>query len=150
MLLRTHLVFSALLYLLLFNFISEKLIFLLFLVIGTAIVDIDTKKSKLGKKWFFRPLQLFVKHRRIFHSLFLCFGLSFIVYYFNHSAGLGIFTGYFSHLFLDCFTKQGVKLFSPLSDFRIRFLLKTGGLIEEILFVILLLTDFFLFLRIAL
>jgi membrane-bound metal-dependent hydrolase YbcI (DUF457 family) len=144
MLLRTHFVIAILAYLLLFPILPEKIIFLIFFLLATVFVDIDSKKSKIGKHWYLRPLQWVVSHRGIFHTLFFAIILSGVIYYFNQYAGLGFFAGYVLHLALDCLTTRGVKLFWPVFDFKIGFFVHSGGLIEEILFVLVLLADLFL------
>ena len=144
MLLRTHLVFAVFVYLLLYNIVGQKVLFLVGLIVATGFVDIDSRKSKVGRKWFFRPLQWFVKHRGIFHSLIFGILLSGLIYYFvNTGLGLGFALGYGLHLFLDLMTRSGVKLFWPF-DFRIGLGLKSGGLVEEVLFVLVLLVDVWL------
>jgi len=144
MLIKTHLVFAVLAYLFLFEYIDNKVVFLLALLVATVFVDIDSRNSRIGKHWYLRPLQWIVKHRGIFHTLLFAFGLSFLIYFFSHSAGLGFLLGYVLHLLLDCFTVSGVRLFSPFSRIKIGFFIKTGGLIEQILFVLALLFDVFI------
>lgn len=145
MLLRTHLVIAILVYLLLLPVLpfalAEKIIFLIFFLLATVFVDIDSKKSKIGKHWYLRPLQWVVSHRGIFHTLFFAVILSGVIYYFNKYAGLGFLAGYVLHLLLDCLTTYGVKLFWPVFNFKISFFIRSGGLIEEIIFVLVLLTD---------
>jgi len=144
MLLRTHIVFGIFAGIFLFGIVSNLLLFFMFLLFGIVIVDIDTKKSKVGRNWFFRPLQFFVRHRGILHTFILCILFSGLIYFFSKSAGIGFFVGYFSHLTLDCLTCSGLMLFWPFSNKKLKFKIKTGGLIEEILFVIILLFDIFL------
>ena len=149
MLLRTHLVFSVFLYLMLVEHLSFSFVFVIFLLLGTMFVDIDHKKSKIGNRWYLRPLQLFLSHRGIVHTLLGGIVLSGLIYFFNRVAGLGFGFGYLSHLFLDMLTIQGVALFRPLSKKKIGLGLRTGGLIEEIIFVLLLLADVYLFFRVV-
>jgi len=141
MLTRTHLAFSFFIYLLVFNFIQEKLLFFIFLMFATIIVDIDSKKSMVGKFILLRPLQMFFSHRGVLHTLFACFIFSFLIYLFNTNAALGFLVGYLSHLFLD-FLTSGAELLWPLK-IKIGLGIKTGGLIEEIFFVGLFLLDLF-------
>jgi len=142
MLLRTHLVFSILIWLLVFDYLQKPFVFLLFMVFAVALVDIDSRKSKVGKKWYFRPLQWFVSHRGVFHSLIFGLIFSLVLLALSSDAGLGFFIGYSSHLFLDLFTKSGLKILWPFYNKRISFgFIRSGGLIEEILFVLMLLGD---------
>ncbi len=149
MLFRTHLAFSVLLSLILLKFVSFTsyglVLFLVFVIFSTALVDIDSRNSKLGKYWFFRPLQWVFPHRTLFHSVFFVFFLGFFVFLFSQVAAVGFFVGYLSHLFLDIFTTSGLKLFWPIYNRNISLLnLKTGGILEEFLFILLLLGDIFL------
>jgi len=48
--------------------------------------------------------------------------------------------GYVSHLFLDCLTRGGVRLFWPLK-FKVKGFVKSGGIVEQVIFVLLLLGD---------
>jgi inner membrane protein len=142
MLTRTHLAFSILIYLLLFNSLQEKILFFIFLMFATIIVDIDSKKSMVGKFILLRPLQVFISHRGVLHTLFACFVFSFLIYLFNQFAAWGFLVGYLSHLFLD-FLTSGVELLWPLK-IKMGLGIKTGGLIEEIFFVGLFLVDLML------
>ena len=149
MLFRTHITFSVfvgflLLYILEMDFAS-KVLFMGFIVLATLFVDIDSRKSFIGNNWVFRPLQWFVKHRGMFHSLLVGGLLSLIVAGFSRWAGIGFFVGYISHLFMDLLTKQGIPLFWPLFFRKIGFGVRSGGIIEEILFVFFLLGDVFIF-----
>lgn len=153
MLFRTHFVFAVSVYLVFWSFLDigiyGKIVFGAFLFIATIFVDIDSTKSKLGSYWIFRPFQLFFSHRGMIHSLLLAVILSFILFIFSKNAGIGFFVGYFLHLFLDIFTKRGVFLFWPLVNRKIVLLgINSGGLIEEVLFVLVLLLDFYFVFRI--
>ena len=149
MLFRTHFVFAIFIFLIFFNFLEMniygKIVFGIFLLIATIFVDIDSSKSKLGSCWIFRPIQLFFSHRGMIHSLAVALILSLLIYFFNSFAGIGFFVGYVCHLFLDFFTKRGIFIFWPI--FRKKFCLigmSSGGIIEEIIFVLLLLCDVFM------
>jgi inner membrane protein len=80
----------------------------------------------------------------MFHSLLFAVIVSYILYLWSSVAGFGFFIGYLSHLFLDVLTKRGVRLFWPFFKFKIGFGIKSGGLVEEVLFVLLLLADIWL------
>jgi inner membrane protein len=74
--------------------------------------------------------------------------LSALIYLLNKYAGVAFFLGYLLHLLIDSLTPQGVKLFWPLTNFKIRFIIKSGSIIEEIIFVICLLINLILIIRI--
>jgi inner membrane protein len=152
MLYRSHIVFSLLLYLFYLNIsqadFASKVVFGIFLFLATIFVDIDSRKSKIGNHWFLRPIQWFLSHRGMLHSIFFALFSSFLVFLVDKNAGFGFLTGYLSHLFLDFITKEGICLFWPLSGKKISLIgFKTGGLLEEIFFVLILLTDFWLILN---
>ncbi len=142
MLTRTHLSFGIFLSLILVSYFDNKLIFYLMILAGSVFPDLDSNKSTYGRYLIFRPFQFFIKHRGILHSLFMAVFLSLIANYFLNS--FGFFIGYISHLLLDSFTKQGVALFWPYS-FKIAGPLKSGGIIDEMLFLFLIVFNVILF-----
>jgi inner membrane protein len=131
-------VFSLAIYFLLEQFLAMPFWVLGFILLATAFVDVDVKSSKFGNHWYFRPLQWMTGHRGVFHSLGFGLLLSLIVGVFNLWAGFGFFVGYISHLFLDCMTKGGIRLFWPFK-FKIKGFVGSGGIVEEVIFVLLLL-----------
>ncbi len=134
MLIRTHLAITLFFVLLLFNFADDKLIFVFVSLVATFIPDIDSRFSKIGKKKIARILQLFVEHRGIFHSFTFLFLLIFFLIPFFPVVAFGFFLGYGSHLLADCLTVTGIKPLYPFR-FRIKCFLKTGGIIETMIFV---------------
>jgi inner membrane protein len=147
MLTRTHLVLSVLVYFILLEFLAvqSKIVFLIFVMLGAMFVDVDSRKSKMGRGWWFRPLQCFVKHRGVFHSLFMGLLLGLVIGLVHLWSGIGFFVGYSVHLLGDMMTPAGVRIFYPIYNKKISFrLIRSGGLAEEILFVLVLLTDIFL------
>jgi len=107
-----------------------------------VFVDIDIKNSRAGNRWYLRPLQWMTRHRGVFHSLTAGLVLSLAIGGISLWAGFGFFVGYISHLFLDCFTKSGIVLFWPLG-FKVKGFIKSGGIIEQVIFVLLLLGNIF-------
>jgi len=144
MLLRTHFVFSILLLLLFLEHVEYKIIFSIMVLIATITPDLDSKFSSWGRHLIFRPLQFFVKHRGIIHSFTTAFVLSIIIAIFWPTASLGFFLGFSVHLICDSFTKDGVQPFWPLKT-ECNGPIKTGGKIEEILFVTMIFVDIFIF-----
>ncbi|RLG78562.1 MAG: hypothetical protein DRO14_00270 [Thermoprotei archaeon] len=62
-------------------------------------------------------------HRTIGHSLLLWlppFVVTYLVFRDVFNYYLPLFVGVVVHIFLDCFSKSGVRIFYP-SDFRVRF-----------------------------
>ena len=126
-----------------FSSAGEDAIFGTFLAcagIGALLPDIDTKQSKISHRYklvsFFS--RLFFTHRGFTHSA-LCMGLlglvlwatqGFIPNGYGNVLFWGIMIGYGSHLILDAFNPMGVPLLYPC---KIRFTfgkVRTGGLAE--------------------
>ena len=156
MLLRTHFVIAVLACLLIGRFYdasfnSISFMFIGFFLLGTFFVDIDSKKSKTGKFFLLRPIQWLFSHRGILHSLLFAFIFGVLIYIFEKTAGIAFFLGYVLHLVLDGLTRQGVMFFWPVFGKKIsifgKFGLKSGGLFEEIIFVLVLLADGYLFFK---
>jgi inner membrane protein len=150
MLFKTHFVFALLIFLLSYSNYQNRFLFGLFLLFSTLFVDIDSKKSKMGHILIFRPFQLFFSHRGITHSLFFAFFLASLIFILDSSAGWGFLLGYLLHLVLDCLCVSGIYLFKPFSNFKLCGFIKTGSILEDILFVFVLLLDFFLIFKIVL
>jgi inner membrane protein len=140
MLLRTHLVVTIFVILLLLSYIENKILFVVVALMATLLPDIDTRNSKLGHKFYFRPLQWFVKHRGFFHSFSFLILVILIFVFFIPVLALGFFVGYASHLFLDSFTLEGVRLFYPLKIVSCGNV-KTGGIKENVIFIGFLVVD---------
>ena len=134
--------FSLAAYFLLSYFLSMPIWVLFFILLATVFVDIDVGRSWVGNHWYFRPLQWMTKHRGVLHSLFAGLVLSLVIGIISLWGGFGFFVGYVSHLFLDCLTKSGVRLFWTFS-WRVKGFVRSGGIVEDIVFVLLLLGNIF-------
>ena len=135
---RTHVLFGILVWLILERLLEMPFFVLGFVMLGSVFVDVDSCSSKIGKRLWF--LSWCFKHRGVLHSLLACLVLSLVVGAFSLWAGFGFFVGYFSHLFLDSFTKMGIKLFWPFV-FRVTGGVGSGGWVEDVLFVLFLFGD---------
>jgi inner membrane protein len=134
MLIRTHLVITLFFVLLFISNVENKLLFCIVALIVTFIPDIDSKHSKIGRRKVARVLQFFTKHRGIFHSFsFLVLVLIFLEVYLPNIL-FPFFVGYCSHLFADCFTPRGVRVFYPLK-FKVYWKIRTGGRFEFVVFI---------------
>jgi inner membrane protein len=135
-------VFSVLVCFLLNYFLIIPIWVFCFVLFGAVFVDIDSCSSRVGRKfWLFSWV---LRHRGFLHSLFFSFVFSLVIGIFNLWAGFGFFVGYVSHLFLDCFTFQGVRLFWPFG-FSVKGFIRSGSWIEDVIFVLLLLGVFCFF-----
>jgi len=144
MLLKTHLAFATLLVIIFTQHVNSKLVFIAATFIATALPDLDASSSELGKYMIFRPLQFFVKHRGIIHSLTTALVLSIIISFFWPIASFGFFLGYSVHLITDSFTKEGIQPFWPFKV-KTNGPISTGGKIEETLFFSLIFINIFMF-----
>ena len=140
----THLAFGFLIALLSIEFfdIKNKLIFILVVVMFSIFPDIDEKKSKIGKKyrWASTIINFVFGHRGFFHSIYIPLALYFIFYYINDEIGVAILAGYFSHLFMDALTKNGIRPLYPIINKKINGFIKTNSILEKILFLIIFLS----------
>jgi len=139
----THLAFGFLIALLsieLFD-IQNKLIFILIGVFFSIFPDIDERKSKIGRKYKFTSaiINFIFGHRGFFHSIYIPLILYLIFYYINNEIGIAILAGYFSHLFMDAMTKNGIRPLYPFVNKRINGPIKTNSLLEKVLFLMLIL-----------
>jgi len=111
---KTHLTFGLFLT---YAEVQNKFLFILFVMLGSGLPDIDNASSKLGSKiWpLSKLIEIFLGHRGIFHSIWLIILIPGIVYlYLSKIYGIALFIGYFSHVLMDGFTKKGVNFLNPL------------------------------------
>ena len=140
MLLRTHLAFAILIILLFIGHINNPWIFIVMVLVATVLPDIDSGFSSWGRHLIFRPLQFFVKHRGIIHSLTTAVIISIALAVFWPIVSLGFFLGYSIHLICDSFTREGIQPFWPLKTKSYGFI-SSGGRIEDGIFIFLILVD---------
>ena len=140
MLLRTHLAFAFLVIILFVRHVNNQWIFIAMVLIATVLPDLDTGFSSWGSHWIFRPLQFFVKHRGVVHSLTTATLLSILLAVLWPIVSLGFFVGYSVHIVLDSFTREGVQPFWPLKTKSYGFI-SSGGRVEDSIFVFLILVD---------
>lgn len=149
---RTHFALGLFVGLLSLNFINElftgsKWLFVFIVAIASSFPDIDHPKSKISKIFF--PfswmISWVVSHRGIFHSIFPVIGLYLVFDYLGYGfIGLALAIGYLSHLIGDMFTRGGIDFLYPISRFKISGPITTGGFLETIIFVILVVFDIIL------
>lgn len=143
MLFKTHLAFGFLIGLVTLKIFNPLniILFLILVLIGSLLPDIDHPKSKVGKK--IKLIGFLFEHRGFFHSLLFLALIHIIVFMFfrDNPFILPLVIGYTSHLFIDCFNHKGIMPLHPFSRFRIRGFIKTGALLETILFSSLVIVD---------
>ena len=155
MLFKTHLTFGVFIITLLYIFfpsilsthnLFSQIIFCIILLASTSLPDIDTKDSKISRKIPILPsiLSIFTTHRGIIHSIYPVIILSAILYPYNSFYTLAFIIGYLSHLILDALTLQGINFLHPFTQFHIKGFIKTGSILELILFISLIAISAFL------
>lgn len=140
---QTHRLIGVLLGLVIYvNFnLDHKILFFTAILLGSIFVDIDEPRSFIGRKlkllsW---PIKWMFGHRGIFHSMFMALLLSALIYHFlEEYSGIGFFVGYLGHIIADGITLSGVKIFYPLSKVSLKGFIRTGGMLEKLLFFVLL------------
>ena len=146
MIFKTHLALGFLIGILFITIFPQKLpiLFIFLVTIFSALPDIDHPNSKYGRKlkiisW---PIHLIFKHRGFFHSVFPPIILFFVLSYFNlRYLGLAVLVGYTAHLIGDAVTKEGINFLHPFSIFHIRGPIRTGAIMETLVFYILIVFD---------
>ena len=113
---------------------ANQIFFICLVMLGALLPDIDHPQSKIGSK--FKIVGFLFEHRGFFHSLLVIPLISLLIYYFTHSYTyiLPVGIGYVSHLVSDAITKEGIMPFHPLSNFRLRGFVRTGGALEYLFF----------------
>ncbi|MFH1770441.1 MAG: metal-dependent hydrolase [archaeon] len=140
---RTHIAIALFIFLLVLNIFSFEnyLLFLLLLIIGSLLPDIDRSSSYLGR--FAGTLPLVFSHRGFFHSAYAMILFSAVVYFIGgFLLAIAFSIGYFSHLVFDSFTKKGVAFF--LIDRKIKGPFVSGGLFDKFVFSFILLLNIYL------
>ncbi len=137
----THIAFGVLSSLVLMPSLSftNKIIFLMFVIFGSLLPDIDHPDSKINSyaPWLLKPITLFTKHRGVFHSLIAGIFFPGLIYYFiSKTFGFALFLGYTSHLMIDGLTQQGINFLHPVSKLHLSGFIETGKLLEHILLII--------------
>lgn len=146
---RTHLAIGIALLLIFLPHLTYKLLSVFVLIIAALLPDIDSPESLFGNKWMWRPLQLFVRHRGILHSLTTCIIISILFAFLIPSIAFPFFLGYSSHLISDSFTKDGIIPFWPIKKQSSGFL-RTGGTLETGIFIGFVAVDILLFIALFL
>ncbi len=142
MLIRTHLVITALFVLIFLSSVQNKIVFVIVTLIAAVLPDIDSDSSIIGKRKIFRPIQFLFGHRGFLHSFTFLLLFTFFFVLFIPVIAFPLFLGYSLHLFADSFTIQGIRPFYPLrKTYAGKF--KTGGKIDLMLFISVLIIDLF-------
>ena len=143
---KTHLLFGFLLFLVAYHFFNISPVLALFATFGAYFPDID---YLIDKKWFPKFLKRLTwtavfkrgMHRTLLHNVWMLGLFTFIFYYLSNVTYALIFAmGYFSHLFMDSFTKSGIYWIWPFGDKKLfkrkrlhfKGLMVTGSFSEKV------------------
>ncbi len=152
MMAKTHLAFGLLFGLLALPFLNSenKIIFMCLVVFASLLPDLDHEESFINQKVrIFRPFTRFFTHRGILHTIWIPLAAWMLLWVCtDFTYGSAIFLGYFSHLFSDGLTKNGVNIIHPLSQIRLQGFIQTGGMFEIIVFMFVLTLDIALALKV--
>jgi inner membrane protein len=121
-------------------YVSNKILFFPVVLLATLLPDIDTAFSSAGRHGIFRPVQWVFTHRGVIHSYTLAIFLSLLLAFFYPILAFPFFLGYSFHLFLDAFTVRGIQPFWPFKK-RAEGMIRTGGAVENAIFVVVLIVD---------
>lgn len=125
----THIILAFLI-LLLFGFILNFPIYMAaFAFVGTLIPDLDIRLRKY--------------HRKLFHNIWMLTILLFIGFisgiFFSREVGIIFSIGFISHLIGDSLTHNGIMPLWPIKKPKFNGPIKTGGLEEYLIVIVLLL-----------
>jgi len=120
------------------------------LLLGAFLPDIDSSKSKLGRR--VTPISNFIEkffgHRGITHSFTGFVGFVLIIGLISlagvRELFLPFFLGYLSHILLDGLTPRGLYPFYPLG-FKLSGPIKTDSWGERLFFAVVLLVSLYIF-----
>jgi inner membrane protein len=146
----THLAFGFLVSLLALDLfdINNKLFFILVAILFSIFPDIDEKKSKIGKRYklISAVINFIFGHRGFFHAVYIPLMLYLVFYNINKEIGIAVLAGYFSHLFVDGLTKNGIRPLYPIINRKINGPIKTNSILEKIFFLIIILSVLYILL----
>lgn len=147
MLMKTHLAIGVFLSLFFIPFINTNIWLFAVVVLFTSLLpDIDLMNSYIGSKWYFRPIQWFVKHRGFIHSFTICILISVLLAMYLPILALPFFLGYGFHLLADSFTIEGTRPFWPLKAESLGKI-RVGKGVESGIFWALVIVDLFMLFR---
>ena len=119
--------------------INSAILFLTITTISSIIPDIDIATSFISRKTRTATyaISYFFKHRGIIHSILVPIVIFAVIYTINTQIASAILIGYVSHIMIDSLTKTGVQPFLPVTNYRIKGIMRTGGLADFMIFIFL-------------
>ena len=144
----THLAFGLLVSLVALNLfnIENTILFILIAIFFSIFPDIDETRSKIGRRYNLtsKIINFIFGHRGFFHTIYIPLVIFFIFFKLNNEIGIAVLIGYFSHLFLDATTRQGIRPLYPIINKRINGPFRTNSITEKIIFVFIVLSSLYL------
>ena len=133
--------------------LENKIMFVIAVLAGASVVDIDLKTSKVGRKA--KPVstlfQFIFSHRGFFHTVFAGLILTVPILIISKiGLAFGFFAGYLSHIIIDMFNPKGVRPFSPFFQLSLRGPIPVGSLREYTLLAVLVFIDALVLLKFTL
>ena len=133
-----------------YGYFEANGVLLIGLLLGAFLPDIDTAKSKLGRR--VRPVsdffERFFGHRGVTHSFTGFFGFVLIIGLVSLAAArqlfLPFFFGYLSHLVMDALNPKGLYPLYPIK-FKVSGPIKTDSWGERVFFTLILSAALYLF-----
>ena len=101
--------------------------------IYSLLPDIDHPHSKLGK--YIPILPHLIEHRTYTHTVWFCLITSLPFVFISIPLFVCCLAAGLSHLALDSLTLSGIRPLIPLHGFRMRWILRTGGVADNLIFV---------------
>ena len=127
---------------------ANQVMFLMIALFASLLPDIDHPNAKIGRH--VKIIGFLFEHRGFFHSIWAIAFFTLLVHIAtaNLVYSMAFMLGYASHILVDCLTPRGIMLLHPLSKFKIRGFVTTGGVIEYLIFVFLVLINIWQVLKI--
>tara|TARA_Y100000310_G_scaffold302005_1_gene338943 strand:- start:4758 stop:5273 length:516 start_codon:yes stop_codon:yes gene_type:complete len=154
MMLRSHLSFGLLAYILLATtnialpvlgtLKNPGMFATIFYLLGLITPDIDSPNSFISRRAHVPHVvtNMFTRHRGFVHSIFsgalITLIMGFLLSTGNYDLAIAgwFFIGYCVHLLTDAMTPHGVRLFAPLSGYTLRGPIRSGSTHEKIISLI--------------
>ena len=118
-------------------FFKVSMLFNAVFIIFTLLPDIDSSNSIIGRRLYpiSKLIEFLFGHRGIFHGILIPLTVSIILLLLGLKLiAIAAFLGYLLHLLVDAMTISGVNIFGV----RIKGFIKTDGIIEFVIDIILL------------
>lgn len=115
--------------------------------VGALLPDIDSPFSAINKATSVKNGKYntgLLKHRGFMHTIWVPLVVLAVYWYlFRNNGMLPFAAGYLSHLFLDAFTRSGVRPFAPIWKKKFKGKVRTGSSFDKALAVVFLVALFF-------